>query len=82
MYMYKEDLSLNNQQLSIWHKTNQIKSYIYYIYICIYINEDLALSDLQLLVCQRIKPNQRKLYLSLKRLNQAQIHTLPSQLEL
>ena len=43
MYMYKEDLVLNNQQWLICHKTqpNQI---IYIQYICI--KKDLALNNL------------------------------------
>ena len=47
IYMYEEDLALNNQQWLICHKPqpNQIM-YIYYIYIYIYI-KDLALNNLQ-----------------------------------
>ena len=45
IYMYKEDLALNNQQLLICHKTksNQIKSnHIYLIYMY---KKDLALNN-------------------------------------
>ena len=33
MYVYKEDLTLNNQQWLICHKTNPTKSYIFNIYV-------------------------------------------------
>ena len=54
LYMYKEDLALNNLQRLICHKTqpNQI---IYLIYM---FKEDLALNNLQWLICHKTQPNQ------------------------
>ena len=54
IYMYKEDLALNNLQWLICHKTqpNQI---IYLIYMC---KEDLALNNLQGLICHKSQPTQ------------------------
>ena len=52
MYMYKEDLALNNQQCLIYHKT---KSYTYLIYVY---KEDLALNNQQCLMYHKIKSNQ------------------------
>ena len=56
MYMYKEDLALNNLQWLICHKTqpNQI-IYIFNIYVY---KEDLALNNLQWLICHKTQPNQ------------------------
>ena len=44
IYMYKEDLTLNNLQWLICYRTklNQTKSYLIYMY-----KEDLALNNLQ-----------------------------------
>ena len=58
IYMYKEDLALNNLQWLICHKTkpNQTKpNPIYQIYMN---KEDLALNNLQRLIFHEAKPNQ------------------------
>ena len=55
IYMYKEDLALNNLKKLICHKTNQTKSYVYIIYMY---KEDLALNNLQWLICHKTQPNQ------------------------
>ena len=52
--MYKEDLALNNLRLLICHKTNQIKSYIFDIYMY---KENLALNNLQWLICYKTQPH-------------------------
>ena len=59
IYIYKEDLALNNLQWLICHeiKPNQI-IYIYLIYIY---KEDLALNNLQWL--NAMKPNPTKSYI-------------------
>ena len=59
MYMYKEDLELNNLQWLICHKTQTKPNYIYLIYIH---KEDLALNNYQWLMCHKIKHNQTKSY--------------------
>ena len=56
--MYKEDLTLNNLQLLICHKTTTKSNPIYLIYMY---KEDLALNNLQLL--NAIKPHQTHIYL-------------------
>ena len=53
MYMYKEDLALNNPQLLICHKTHQTKSYIFNTY-----KEDLASNNQQWLICHKTQTNQ------------------------
>ena len=53
MYMYKEDLALNNLQWLICHKTKPNHIYSIYMY-----KEDLALNNLQWLICHKTKPNQ------------------------
>ena len=45
IYMYKEDLALNNLQWLICHKS---KSYLVYLY-----KEDLALNYLKWLICHK-----------------------------
>ena len=55
IYMYKEDLALNNLQWLICHKTQTKPNHIYLIYIC---KEDLALNNLQCLICHKTKLNQ------------------------
>ena len=51
IYMYKEDLALNNQQWLICHKPNPTKpNHIYLIYMY---KEDLALNNLQWLICYK-----------------------------
>ena len=52
MYMYKEDLALNNLQWLIWHKTKPNHIYLIYMY-----KEDLALNNQQWLICHKTKPN-------------------------
>ena len=95
IYMYKEDLALNNLQWLICHKAqpNQIiyiwyicikriwhwityngwyaikpkltKSYIYiYIYMIYMYKEDLALNNLQGLICYKTKPTSCKVKLA------------------
>ena len=54
IYMYKEDLALNNLQWLICHKTQQ-NQIIYLIYMY---KEGLALNNLQLLICHKTQPNQ------------------------
>ena len=51
IYMYGEEITRND-----WYaiKPNQIKSYIL---ICMY-QEDLALNNLQWLICHKTQPNQ------------------------
>ena len=53
IYMYKEDLALNN--LDVWYaiKLAQTKLYLIYMY-----KEDLALNDLKWLICHKTPPNQ------------------------
>ena len=55
MYMYKEDLTLNNLQWLICHKIITKLNHIYSMYMY---KEDLALNNLQWLICHKIKPNQ------------------------
>ncbi len=57
IYMYKEDLALNNLQWLICHKTqpNPTQSYISNIYMY---KEDWALNNLQGLICHKTQPNQ------------------------
>ena len=65
IYLYKEDLVLNNLQLLICHETqpNQILYFNIYVnptqpnHIYLYI-EDLALNNLQWLLCHKTQPNQ------------------------
>ena len=52
IYMYKEDLTLNNQQRLICNKT-QLNPIIYIIYMY---KEDLALNNLQWLICHKTQP--------------------------
>ena len=54
IYMYKEDLALNNQQfLMLWKST--IPNPIYFIYMY---KEDLALNNQQFLICYESQPNE------------------------
>ena len=53
IYMYKEDLALNNLQWLICHKTKPNHIYLVYMY-----KEDLALNNLQWLICHKTQPNQ------------------------
>ena len=66
IYMYKDDMALNNRQWLICNKTqtNQI-IYIYYLY-----KEDLAWNNLQWLTCHKTQPNQIIYiwYISIKRI--------------
>ena len=55
MYLYKEDLGLNNQQWLIYHKTPTKPIPIYLIYKY---QEDLTLNNLQWLICHKTQPNQ------------------------
>ena len=48
IYMYKEDLVLNNQQWLICHKTKPNPLYLIYMY-----KEDLALNNLEWLICHK-----------------------------
>ena len=50
IYMYKEDLALNNLQWLIYHKTEPNHIYLIYMY-----KEDLALNNLQWLICHKSK---------------------------
>ena len=52
IYMYKEDLELNNQHWLICHKSKPNLIYLIYTY-----EKDLALNNLHLLICQKTKPN-------------------------
>ena len=53
IYIFKEDLALNNLQWLICHKTqlNQI-TYLIYMY-----KNDLALNNLQWFICHKTKPD-------------------------
>ena len=51
--MYKQDLAVNNLQWLIYHKTQPIKSYIFYIYIN---KQNLPLNNLQWLIWHETKP--------------------------
>ena len=55
IYMYKEDLALNN--LNGWYviKPNQTKFYKFNIYMY---KEDLALNNPHSLICHKTQPNQ------------------------
>ena len=53
IYMYKEDLALNNLQGLICQKTQPNPIYLIYMY-----KEDLALNNLQVLICHKTQPNQ------------------------
>ena len=53
IYMYKDDLALNNLQWLICHK-NQPNQIIYLIYMY---KDDLALNNLQWLICHKNQPN-------------------------
>ena len=56
IYMYKQDLALNNLQWLICHKTqpNQTKpNHLFNIYIY---KEDLTLNNLQWLICHKTQP--------------------------
>ena len=59
VYMYKEDLALNNLQWLICHKTQP--NQIMYIFIHMY-KEDLALNNLQWLICHKTQPKQILLF--------------------
>ena len=53
IYMYKADLTLNNLQCLICHKTK-----LNHIYIYIYIYKEIsALNNLQWLICHKTQPN-------------------------
>ena len=52
IYMYEEDLALNNLQWLICHKTKPNHIYSIYMY-----EEDLALNNLQRLICHKTKSN-------------------------
>ena len=52
MYMYKKDLTLNDLQWIIYHKTKPKFIYLIYMY-----KQDLALNNLQLLIYHKIKSN-------------------------
>ena len=54
IYMYKEDLVLDNLQWLISQKTHPKPNHIYLIYMY---KEDLALNNLQWLICRKIWPN-------------------------
>ena len=51
IYMYKEDLALNNLQWLVCHKIQPHHIYLIYTY-----KEDLALNTLQGLICHKTKP--------------------------
>ncbi len=53
MYMYKEDLALNNLQWLIYHKTKPNPIGLIYRY-----KNDLAFDDIQWLICHKTKLNQ------------------------
>ena len=53
IYMFKEDLALNNLQWLICHKTQPNHIYLIYMY-----KEDFALNNLQWLLCRKTQPNQ------------------------
>ena len=53
IYMYKEDLALNNLQWLMCHKSQPNNIYLTYMY-----KEDLALNNLQWLICHKTRPNQ------------------------
>ena len=55
IYMYKEDLALNNQQGLICHKNPTQPTPIYLIYMY---KEDLVLNNQQGLICHKTYPNQ------------------------
>ena len=55
--MYTEDLTLNNLQWLICHKTPTKPNHIYLIYMY---KEDLALNNLQWLTCHKTEPNQSR----------------------
>ena len=55
IYMYKEDLALNNLQWLICHKTPTKPNHIYLIHMY---KEDLALNNLEWLICHKTQPNQ------------------------
>ena len=52
--MYKEDLELYNLQCFIYNKKPTKSNYIYLIYMY----KDLALNNLQCLICYKTQPNQ------------------------
>ena len=60
IYMYKEDLALNNQQWLICHKTqpNQRSYILIYMY-----KQDLALNNIQWLICHKTQPKPNHIYL-------------------
>ena len=60
IYMYKEDLALNNLQWLICHKTQPTPNPIYLIYM---FKEDLALNNLQWLICHKTQPTPNPIYL-------------------
>ena len=53
IFMYKEDLALNNLQRLICHKTQPKPNYIYLVYIY---KEDLVLDKPQWLTCHKTQP--------------------------
>ena len=53
IYMYKNNLALNNLQWLICNKTKP--NHIYFIYMY---KKDLALNNLQWLICHKTQPNQ------------------------
>ena len=55
IYMYEEELALNNLRWLICHKPNQTKSYIYLIDMY---KEDLAINNIQWFICHKIQQNQ------------------------
>ena len=55
IYMYKEDLALNNLQWLICHKNPTKPNHIFLIYMY---KEDLALNNLQWLMWHKTQPDQ------------------------
>ncbi len=55
IYIYKEDLALNNLKWLISHKNPTKSNHIYLIFLY---EEDLALNNLQWLICHKTQPNQ------------------------
>ena len=58
MYMYKEELALNNLQWLICHKTQPNNIYLMYMY-----KEELALNNLQWLICHKTQPKKKFIYI-------------------